>query len=155
LVVPDPDSMVTDGRRVILGWNDFSEGEIIVDYNFVKESNYIWLYLLVILIVAFLVFYLYKTKKFKKQVGVLKEKSKSIKKKRKKDITRNLFGEEKKIIEYLLNKKGHESWTKELVRELEISKVRLSRRLRNLEQKELIEKIPYGNENRIKLLKNQ
>jgi len=157
LVVPDPDDIFTDGKRIILEWNNFSDEEIIVDYNFVKEHNYFWTYFLIILIVILLIFYFYKSRKLKKQVKILRQKSKSVKrksqKKREKDITRNLFGEEKKIIEYLLGKKKHQSWTKELVRELEISKVRLSRRLRNLEQKELIEKIPYGNENRIKLLK--
>jgi DNA-binding MarR family transcriptional regulator len=159
LIVPDPDEITTDGRRIILEWRDFSEEEIIVDYSFIKEKSNLWIYLLIILIIAFLLFYLYKSRKFKRQVKTLKQKSKVAKKKskekRKKDITRNLFGEEKKIIEYLLNKKGHESWTKELSKELEISKVRLSRRLRNLEQKELIEKIPYGNENKIKLLKSK
>lgn len=156
LVVPNPDNMLTDGKRITLIWNNFSKEEIVVDYHFVNGSSF-WMYIVLIVFIAFLIFYLYNSKKFKKKIGVLKEKSKTIKKKskerRKKDVTRNLFGEEKKIIEYLLNKKGNESWTKELVRELEISRVKLSRRLRNLEQKELIEKIPHGNENRIKLLK--
>ena len=159
LVVPNPNNIITDGKRIILEWKDFSNEEIVVSYSFIKERNNFWIYLLVVLIILFLAFYLYRTRKFKKQVKTLKQKSKSVKKKsiekRKKDITRNLFGEEKKIIEYLLRKKGYESWTKELARELEISKVRLSRRLRSLEQKQLIEKIPYGNENRIKLLKNR
>lgn len=71
----------------------------------------------------------------------------------KKEVTRNLLGEEKQIVEYLMDKKGKECWTKEMVHDLGISKVRLSRRLRNLVQKGLVEKIPYGNENRIKLIK--
>ena len=89
LVVPNPDSILTDGRRVILEWNGFSEEEIIVDYNFIKEENNIWFYLLIILVVVFLIFYLYKSKKFKRQVKFLKQKSKAKKKKsierRKKD----------------------------------------------------------------------
>ena len=157
LIIPDANEIITDGKRIILKWNDFSEEEIVVDYNFIKERNDFWICVFIILLIAFILFYLYKSRKLKKQIKKYKQKNKTVRKKtrerRKKDYTRNLFGEEKKIIEYLLNKKGNESWTKELARELEISKVRLSRRLRSLEQKQLIEKIPYGNENRIKLLK--
>lgn len=159
LIFPDPDNILTDGKRIILKWNNFTGEEIVVDYTVKKESNFFWVNVLLALLITFIIFYMYKSIKFKKQLRFLKTKSKSSKKKskekRKKNITRNLFGEEKKIIEYLMGRKRNESWTKELVRDVGISKVRLSRKLRNLEQKELIEKIPYGNENRIKLLKTR
>jgi len=73
------------------------------------------------------------------------------KKKAKKEISKNLYGDEKKIIDYLADKK--ECWTKEMVKDLEIPKVRLSRKLRSLQEKGLVEKEPHGNENRIKLVK--
>jgi len=156
LMVPDPDLMFTDGKRIILQWNNFSEEEIVLDYSSTKESSSLGYFLFGAILVV-LVYYFYISKKFKKQVKKLKQKNKKsrkkIKEEKKKDFTRNLFGEEKKIMEYLLEKKGNSCWTKEIVNDLEISKVRLSRKLRNLEQKELIEKIPYGNENRIKLLR--
>ena len=47
-----------------------------------------------------------------------------------------------------------EAWTKEILKEIGISKVKLSRKIRSLEKKELIKKVPYGNENKIKLTKN-
>ena len=74
-------------------------------------------------------------------------------KKRAEEVTKNLFEDEKRIVEYLLKKKGKESWTKEIVRDLGISKVKLSRKLRSLEKKEIIKKIPYGNENKVRVLK--
>ena len=64
-----------------------------------------------------------------------------------------MFKDEKKIIELLLKKKDHSSWTKNLVKESGLTKVKLSRTLRKLEEKNLIEKMPYGNENLIKLKK--
>ena len=156
LIFPNPDEILTDGHRIFLKWNNFNEEEIVVSYNVIKQSNiYLW-YLLGAIIVGFLIFYSYKIRDIGKKLKILKKKSKKRSKEQKeKDITRNLFGEEKKIIEYLFNKKGRACWTKEIVRDLEISKVRLSRRLRNLQQKGLIEKIPHGNENRIKLLKKE
>ena len=115
------------------------------------------MYLFFVLAIGFIVVYVVQSRKLKQQINSLENKGKKVnkktKEKKKKDVTRNLFGEEKKIIEYLIEKKGHSCWTKELSKELDISKVRLSRKLRNLQEKELISKEPHGNENRITLLK--
>ncbi len=101
-----------------------------------------------------IIFYFQK-KKFKKKINWVRERQDKARRKlinsKKVSVTKNLFGDEKKIVEYLLLKKGKSSWTKELVKELEISKVRLSRKLRSLSEKELIKKEPYGNENKISL----
>ena len=94
---------------------------------------------------------LFERKKYKKRLKKVQIKNKT--EISKEGFTKNLFEDEKKIVEYLLNKKGNESWTKEILKDLEISKVKLSRKLRSLEQKEIIKRIPYGNENRIRLLK--
>jgi len=155
LIFPENAHVDTDGRRVFLEWSNFSDDEIVVGYEIVKDENLLGWYLLVILLIGIIGFYLLQFKQIRKQIGFLKgtKKTKKSIEKRKKDITRNLFGEEKSIIEHLMEKKGRECWTKELERDLEISKVRLSRRLRSLEQKGLISREPYGNENRIKLLK--
>ena len=99
----------------------------------------------------FLIYILFERKKYKKRLKKVQIKNKT--EISKEGFTKNLFEDEKKIVEYLLNKKGNESWTKEILKDLEISKVKLSRKLRSLEQKEIIKRIPYGNENRIRLLK--
>lgn len=147
LIVPKPSDVDSDGRRVILSWNNFNSEEIVVSYEFAQKNNYALYFVLAILFAAFTK-YLYnkiKNKKIKKKLIRRKIFNKI--------LTTNLYGDEKKIVEYLAEKKGRESWTKEIVRDLQISKVKLSRKLRNLEQLELIKRIPYGNENRIKLLK--
>lgn len=155
LIFPENARIGTDGRRVFLEWKNFSNDEIVVGYEVVKDENLLGWYLLIILVIGILGFYLFQFKKLRKLTDLFQSKKKPKKSidKRKKDVTRNLFAEEKQIIEYLMEKKGKECWTKELARDLNIPKVKLSRKLRNLEQKELIERIPYGNENRIKLLK--
>ena len=153
LVFPDPNSMTTDGKNIILNWNDLNAEEIVVAYRIINERDNFWFYVLMLLVIVFSVFYVYRVKNIKRKIIHSKAKKQRSKDSKKRDVTRNLFGEEKKIIEYLFDKKRHASWTKEIVRDLGISKVRLSRRLRNLKQKGLIEKTPYGNENRIKLLK--
>lgn len=60
-----------------------------------------------------------------------------------------LSGDEKKVFKYLLD--NGDSIQKDLVFELEISKVKLSRILDSMSSKNVIERISYGNTNKIKL----
>lgn len=158
LAVPEPSEIGSDGRRMVLSWKDFNGEQIIVSYEFISDSNLIYLLPGFVAILAFVIFYFVKAIESKRRLLSLKKKLKSkagnIFKDKAKSVTRNLFGEEKLIIEYLLKRERNECWTKEIAKELSISKVRLSRRLRNLEQRGLIKRIPYGNENRIKMVNN-
>jgi len=142
ILFPKPESITSDGRSVSLRWENYEENQILVDYEFIKETGFI-LYIVLFIVIFVFILYLFLPK-------IIFRKGK-----RKKASTKNIFGDEKRIIEYLLDKKDNECWTKEISKDLGISKVKLSRKLRSLEQKELIKKIPYGNENRIKLLKNK
>ena len=118
--------------------SDLISKTILVIYN-QEESNSILLFILIpILIIAIALFF-------------IKLKPKQIKATpTEKDITKNLFEEEKKIVEVLLeNKEG--IWQKQLQLKTGLTKVKLSRKIRNLEEKGIIEKIPYGNTNKIRL----
>lgn len=121
----------TNGKNIIVEWKEGIEKEILIPYKMNSENNFFIYILSGLALIIGIYFYL-----IKKRINHKK-------------YTQNLFKEEKKIMDYLLKKK--ECWTKEMTRDLGISKVRLSRKLRNLEEKELVEKIPYGNENKIKL----
>ncbi|MBD3246991.1 hypothetical protein GF378_00010 [Candidatus Pacearchaeota archaeon] len=156
ILSPNPDFISTDGRRIILKWNSLNAEEIVVTYEPEQQINIFWIIIAPLILLGII---LYQSIALKKKVKKLKKKKKISAKRRKtrkkKNMTRNLYGEEKEIVEYLLGRKKNESWTKEIVRDLGISKVRLSRKLRKLQQKDLIEKIPHGNENRIRLLKKE
>lgn len=131
-VFPKNYSLKTNGQNIVLEWKNPGEKDILIPYK-EKENNLVFAFLLIGLVIfIYFLFYFKKTKSNK--------------------YTQNLFKEEKQIMNYLLKRK--ECWTKELVRELNISKVRLSRKLRKLEERGLIERIPYGNENKIKIKKN-
>ncbi len=64
-----------------------------------------------------------------------------------------MFEDEKLIVRILLIEKTRELWQKQLEQKTGLNKVKLSRKLRSLEAKGLIEKIPYGNTNKIRLKK--
>ncbi len=158
IVSPEPDSTSSDGRSIILTWKNYNEKQIVVDYEFVKKNNFVFYIIILIIILFFIGYLIFQRKIFKKRIEKIKNKVRKRKRESKgeilkKDFTKNLYEDEKKIVEYLLEKKGNEAWTKEIFKDLGISKVKLSRKLRSLEQKELIKKIPYGNENKIRLLK--
>lgn len=160
----------TDGRRIIVSFRNFSEEQILVNYEFVDNGNNVFYWIVGFVFLAMIAAYFVEKKRIKKEIKEVrnivnesnKKKTKPVKKRASKkekfkkleeDLTRNLLEDEKKIVKYLLEKKDNECWTKEIIKDLEITKVKLSRKLRSLEQKELIKKIPYGNENRIRLLK--
>ena len=135
IITPKETSLETNGRQIIITWKNIQEDQIIVLYEFRQNERaaYIILGTTIIILLAISIIY-------------IKKKSKNLKR------TQNLFEDEKRIINYLLKKKNKESWTKEISKNLDISKVKLSRKLRSLEAKELIKKIPYGNENKIRLI---
>lgn len=163
VVFPKNHSLNTDGRNIIIEWKNPETLEIVVSYE-ILDNNEIYHYL-VYMILLIIIIYLFRYRIFnifrnnvKKQKAIEKPVNQEIsekesdKKDLKKTLTKNLFGDEKRIIEYLIDKEDNECWTKEILRDLNISKIKLSRKLRSLTQKELIKKIPFGNENRIRLI---
>ncbi|MDH3353281.1 MAG: hypothetical protein OEL87_02435 [Nanoarchaeota archaeon] len=154
IVFPKNYKISSNGINIILGWENFNDSEIIIFYKGAPKSNLI--YIIIGTIIAMVTILLYiQRKKFKRKIKTTKEKQAKLKEKLKKEkkqaITKNLFEEEKKIIEYLLSRKNKSAWTTEISKDLEIPKVRLSRKLRSLLEKELIRKEPYGNKNMISL----
>lgn len=150
LVYPKDYNLSSDGTSIILNWKDFNEEETLIFYESVEESSFwFWVIILYLILIGFWVFGVQK-KKFFRELERLKSEAKN-KNKISKDvlITRNLFGEEKRIVEFLKERKS--CWTKELVRELGISKVMASRKIRSLVEKGIIEKENFRKENKISL----
>ena len=155
IIYPYSYDILTDGRSILLNWKDFSSNEILVAYEFIEKGFIIYYLIIFFLIFSIVLFYFFHRKKLEKEKRMLKEKIKSkiAEKPVEEILVKNLFEDEKKIVQYLLSREKNECWTKEILRDLGLSKVKLSRKLRALEQKEIIKKIPYGNENIIRLVK--
>ena len=157
IVFPLDYALETDGRSIILKWKNYNESQIVVNYEFKGKNDFIYYVIFVFVFLVFFIYSIFQKRRSKQETKKtkMKQSSEKIVKKKKEFLTKNLFEEEKKIVEYLFAKKGKEAWTKKIAKELEISKVKLSRKLKSLEKKELIKKIPYGNENKIRLLKKR
>lgn len=149
-LIPTTEDIRTDGIRIRIHWDKSilkNANSILVIYNVgAKGFNFslilLWFFSILLIIGGF---YFFLNKKHKKDIAAIKKNISS------EDITKNLFDEEKKIVEVLLEHKGKEMWQKQLLLKTGLSKVKLSRKLRNLEFKEIIEKIPYGNTNKVRI----
>lgn len=128
---PSNYKLITNGENIIIEFENSTENELLIPYKEKHEFNFLFIS---IILVSFLALFFYE--KFSK---------------RNLKYTQNLYRDEKKIMDFLIKKK--KCWTKEIAKELNLSKVKLCRKLRSLEQRGLIEKEPFGNENRIKLKK--
>ncbi len=146
-IVPKAGEVGTDGRRIVIKWEneDLSGDALLIIYDsgeaFGFATALVYAAVGLSLLMAGWAYYHY----WKKDGRSKKEPTN--------ELTRNLIDDEKKVVEALIKSPEEGTWQKQLETMTGLSKVRLSRKVRNLEQKGLIEKIPYGNANRIRLKK--
>lgn len=155
IVLPEANEIETDGRRIFLVWNNFSEDQLVVSYDLIPDEDFHYWAIIFVLFLGIVGIYYYSDLKHKEELKKIKRKQIKNKEKIEEKITRNLYDEEREIVKFLLKKKGNESWTKEIIRELGINKVKLSRKLRSLESRGIVQRIPHGSENRIKLIQKK
>ncbi|MBS3124084.1 hypothetical protein J4437_05635 [Candidatus Woesearchaeota archaeon] len=160
-IFPATKKITTDGKSINIYWDEVDLEESKTLMVMYKEENsevyaYVVLviFLLIIIGASLILLLQIKSKITKKEEKTIENNKESHStEKIKEDLTRNLFEEERAIIETLYEAENHELWQKQIVLKTGISKVKLSRKIRNLEAKGLIEKIPFGNTNKIRLKK--
>lgn len=148
-VIPKTGSVRTDGKRIIINWNETSLANgaaILVIYNETGKVSLVVVAAGIVLLMGTVMAFYRRKKAGAAAASEAKPAAAP-------DLTRNLFEDEKKIVELLLAAGEEGIWQKQLEIKSGISKVKLSRKLRSIEQKGLIEKIPYGNANKIRLRK--
>lgn len=156
-VIPKPSGIETDGKRISFHWDETSlEETILIIYQQPTTSLLPWIMGGVAVIVLVVVsFFRYKKEENKEERSDISPAMKEEHLSDASNLTRNLFEEERAIVEILLKAKDQELWQKQLVFETGLSKVKLSRKLRNLEAKGIIERLPYGNTNKVRIKDKQ
>ena len=157
-VIPKTSDVRTDGKRLIIGWNEAnleSGTAILVIYREPGRSNSpVAAVAAGVLLLAGISIAFYRRRKAEIAVpSTAAGKAAPAGASESSDLTRNLYEDEKKVVEILMGSGYEGMWQKQLEIKSGLSKVKLSRKLRSLEQKGLIEKIPYGNANKIRLKK--
>ena len=139
-IKPTPTNTYTDGTHLIFEYTGASlepARAVIVDYHTNTPEPRILFISATILILAGLLTLLFGRRN------------------KPEEHTRNLYREEKVLVEELLRAPDEELWQKALVKKSGMSAVKVSRKLRNLEAKGVIEKIPYGNTNKIRIKRSE
>jgi uncharacterized membrane protein len=132
---PEPDSITTDGRRIALHWNfkGADDAAVAVFYTGSKSASLWWLLLipaaLAIGITAFFIFH-------RKRVRSI--------------VSDTLSEDEQKVVD--LVRQGNDKQN-EIAKALVFSKSKMSKVMRKLEEKGLVEKSPFFKTNVIKLKK--
>lgn len=134
---PKPDNIYSDGRRIILSWEEKNLNEKFEVSVFIKRlaqpvTTVVLFFIVILAIFGVASFYLIKKHKKVTRVPTLLEK-------------------ERRIVEALQKAKNRELWQKQLQIGTGFSKARLSRTLRDLEARGIIKKEPVGNTNKILL----
>lgn len=130
-------TILSDGQTISFVWtyynvsrdSDFAFFVSLIDKK--NNVNYVWIYVILVVIVVLIGFIYFKNKR--------------------KEGNKYLLDEEKRVIQLLKQADGHGMWQKNIQSSLGFSKAKLSRMIRNLESRGLIEKIPMGNTNKIRL----
>ncbi len=158
-----PSRVESDGQRLHITWEGLKSSEPVL-VKFKRGTEFPWKIVLVILgalfliIILIIIMWYVKNKKRNKREQI-NNKGKSEEDKTEEEQNSgeggqtlvSLYEEEQKIIDALNAVPQHELWQKELLQKTGLTKVKLSRRLRSLEQRAMIEKIPYGNTNKIRI----
>jgi uncharacterized membrane protein len=155
-ILPKTSNVATDGKRIIVRWTkeDFVNSQAgLIIYTMPSNTSASLYFLLIsiflILIATWTFFIINKRRKSDEKQSEQKQNAQE-----KSDLTKNLFEEEKAIVEVLHAEKTGELWQKQLEIKTGLNKVKLSRKLRSLEQKGVVERIPYGNTNKVRLKTN-
>lgn len=155
LIFPAGYNIETDGQVISIVWN---LGAIKSESFFAMfvtledtSKSFNWGYLIALLLVSFIASY-FIYKKFKTKVKTTNKSKYKIKKESKiKSEYDYLLDTEKRVIEELKKADRNELWQKQIQNSTGFSKAKVSRLVRNLESRNLILKIPFGNTNKIRL----
>lgn len=158
-VFPHPDLITTDGQQITLAWilSDIKKGEDMPVFVAIMSPApsmilvlLFWVLVAALLIIAGYWFYL-RIKKKPVKIVHKKPKAKSKEAEKFEDIERYLVESEKAVLVELKKADRGELWQKQLQIATGFSKAKLSRVIRNLESRNLVEKIAFGNTNKVRL----
>jgi uncharacterized membrane protein len=131
----------SDGQNILLIWRFYNVSNSSPVAFFVKLENTSMVYRVSILIIIILLIII--------AAGLLVWFY--LKKRRKASFDNHLMDSEKKVINELKKSSEREMWQKQLLLKTSFSKAKISRIIRDLEFRNIIKKIPYGNTNKISL----
>lgn len=157
LIFPSGYKIESDGQIISIVWSlsNIKSGQDFAIFITTKDtkSDFAWIYWLVAIMVLIIVgFAIYPKLKIKLNKSDIKRTKKKINsKKENKEDYDYLLDTEKRVIEELKKADRNELWQKQIQSSTGFSKAKVSRLVRNLEARNLVVKIPFGNTNKVRL----
>jgi uncharacterized membrane protein len=160
-IFPNPSQIATDGEQITITWDseNTKAGDDMPLFVIIKskaQGMTTWLtWVLSILILLLILYFIYDkmmSRQVKKPAKKAKKKNKPKKEEKEESpMESHLMESEKAIINALKQADRGELWQKELQIKTGFSKAKLSRVIRNLESRKLLDKVSFGNTNKIRL----
>jgi len=151
-ISPDTAEIYSDGERIILIWNeDKQEVDLSVIMRDATPTPVAWIALagfstiIAAGSIAYILFYRKPKEKPAKKI------TKKAAEKPVKELLPQFIEDERKVVELLQNSPNHEAWQKTILQETKFSKAKVSRIIRNLEERGVVVKTIYGNTNKVTL----
>jgi len=156
-IYPSGYEIQSDGVYISVIWklDNVKAGESFPMFIKINDTsnNFSWVYFIFGIILLMLIYLGYG--KFYKPSLANKKNSKTNNRKNKNKVNKidytYLLDEERKIIELLKKADRHGAWQRNIQANLNLSKAKTSRLVRNLETRNLVKKIPFGNTNKVVL----
>jgi len=155
LIFPSGYKIETDGQIISIVWdiNNIAKGEDFAIFITMQDTksplNWIyWVAGIIVLIVGFLAYFKFGKKQ---KTKIVKSKQKNNSRKENRVDYDYLLDTEKKVIEELKKADRNELWQRQIQNSTGFSKAKVSRLVRNLEARNLVVKIPFGNTNKVRL----
>lgn len=161
-IFPQPVLISTDGQQITLEWaitnqKEGSELPIFIAIQTISSNSantFIWVIILALILI--ISYWLYQKYGKKNKQRIPKKSRKSNAKapgtaRKFEDVEKYLVESEKAVLNELRKADRGELWQKQLQLKTNFSKAKLSRVIRNLEARNLVEKIPFGNTNKVRL----
>ncbi len=169
-VTPKPSEVLSDGQRIIVTWKSENIGRFsvsaVTEPLLDDDPTALYIGLTIAAVAGAGAMYAVLRKRWKKPVQHPVKKAAKKKGKQQaqvvevtqvepqlKAIAPQFVEEEQKVVELLKKAENQELWQKQLLQETGLSKVKLSRLLRNLEERGVVTKQIFGNTNKIALKK--
>lgn len=155
-IYPKNYDLETDGRSIIITWHfdNLPDSKDIPLFVKLEGPSQMPIALKIIIAIVALVVIFFSVIFFLNYGKKIEARNKvNTKKNKKEDFSRYLAEGERRVVEILRDAEEREMWQKDIQRESEFSKAKLSRIIRNLESRNIITRNPIGNTNKIKLKK--
>jgi len=157
-LTPKPTDVLSDGQHIIITWNTENTNAVSISAVLEQLTKPDFTFIVVIISIgaalgAVVATYFVKRRFWTKEKVAKKERKARQKQQESKKLVPQFIEHEQMVVDLLAKAANNELWQKQILADTKFSKAKLSRIIRNLEQRGVVTKTIFGNTNKIALKK--